>query len=171
MKEYSHVRDDSGFEIFYEAVVDGETYPISVNMTLLENHSKLIYEVSSEKNDKEEIQCLNALSIKNYWQARVMLAFSCDESTKSLKAAFIFKFDDELMIMKTHSVDTGAREWKREISYDGKELLHQAVWYYEPAEKFREFDAEVEEYDEMSSIADLTYDVTLLYGQKVLIHN
>jgi len=75
--EYSHVRSDSGFEIRYEAEDSRRTYPIYVNMTMI-GSNRMAYEVNSEKDHLEEIECTNRLSIKNYWQAKIMLAFSCD---------------------------------------------------------------------------------------------
>ena len=166
--EYSHVRSDSGFEIYYEAEDGDRTYPIFVNMTML-GSTKMAYEVNSEKNHVEEIECANKLSIKNYWQAKIMLAFSCDEETESARAVFIFKLDD-LMVMVKHNVNYPTRDWTRELSFEGKELLYEAGWAYEPAAP-KQMTAEVELYDDTSSFEEHFYEKTLLFAKQVLIHN
>ena len=99
-----------------------------------------------------------------------MLAFSCNErleESKSIKAGIIFKFND-LMIMISHNIEYGSRKWTREISYNGKEVIYLEDWNYEPAQVTGQ---SVELYDDLSSIDDKIYDVMLLYGDKVLIHN
>lgn len=61
-------------------------------------------EIDSEINHVEDIPCDNSMKIKNYWQAKIMLAISCDEINQTIKAAFIFKING-IMIMKTHNID------------------------------------------------------------------
>ena len=76
-----------------------------------------------------------------------MLAFSCNErfeETKSIKAGIIFKFND-LMIMISHNIEYGNRKWTREISYDGKKLIHRDDWNYEPAKALGQ---DIELYDD-----------------------
>lgn len=76
------------------------------------------FEVKSEKEEAIEIQCEDSLSVKSYWQAKVMMAVSCSKESQSVKAAFIFKING-IMVMKTHNIDYEKREWSREIAFQG----------------------------------------------------
>ena len=57
------------------------------------------------------------------------------------------------MVMMTHNVNYVTHGWRREISIDGKELLYDATWQYEPINKSNKEHllAQVELYDDSSS--------------------
>ena len=74
------------------------------------------------------------------------------------------------MVMITHKVNYSTRDWMRELSFEGKQLLYEATWSYEPAAQ-KQPAAEVELYDDTSSFEEHFYEKTLTFAKEVLIHN
>ena len=129
----------------------------------------MIVEIKSEKTDSFEMNCDNKLTIKNYWQSRIMLAVSCNEETGSVRVAVIFKLDGTMVLM-AHTISYATQSWRREISHGGNTLLYDKIWNYKTADRSGEV-ASVDLIEDSSSIDDSIYENRLIYNDIVFISN